>query len=214
MTEQTNHTEHDVEHDGHRAGCAECQALWTELEAIGAEAARLPLLTPSRDLWQGIEARIATPRVLPFYRKTSFRVLMAASLLIAVTSGVTWRLATRAAQPDLPAATMAVSEPNSPDAVGAELTAANLTAVSGSVTQMDREIAALQSIVRERRGDLDPATLAVLERNLAVIDTAVAEARAALEADPNSTFIAQQFARAYTSKLTLLRGAAQLPAGL
>jgi hypothetical protein len=209
-----NPTEHDVENERHRAACAECTALWTELEAIGAEAARLPLLTPSRDLWQGIEARITAPRVLPFYRKTAFRVLMAASLLIAVTSGVTWRLATRAAQPELPAATLAVSEPSSPDAVGADLTAANLTAVSGSVTQMDREIAALQTIVSERRGDLDPATLAVLERNLAVIDTAIAEARAALQADPNSTFIAQQFARAYTSKLTLLRGAAQLPAGL
>lgn len=209
-----NSIEHDVANERHRAACAECTVLWTELEAIGAEAAQLPVLTPSRDLWQGIEARIAAPRVLPFYRKTTFRALMAASLLVAVTSGVTWRLATRRAQPELPAATMAVSEPNSPDAVDADLTAANLTAVSGSVTQMDREIAALQTIVGERRDDLDPATLAVLERNLAVIDTAIAEARAALQADPNSTFIAQQFARAYTSKLTLLRGAAQLPAGL
>lgn len=213
-----NPLEHDIEDERHRAGCAECAALWTELEAIGAEAAQLPLLTPSRDLWSGIEARIeaqtAAPRALPFYQQKSFRVLMAASLLVAVSSGITWRLATRGGTASLPAATVAVSESTPSDAIAPEVAQAHLAAMSGNASQMDREIATLQAIVQERRGDLDPATLAVLERNLAVIDTAIAQARAALEADPNSTFIAQQFARAYTSKLTLLRGAAQLPAGL
>ena len=148
----THHSEHDVESDLHRASCAECQALWTELEAIGAEAARLPLLTPSRD--------------------------------DAAEIGST------------------------------EAGEMHLAAFSASVTQMDREIATLQTIVSERRGELDPKTIEVLERNLALIDTAITEARAALDADPASQFLAQQFTRAYTSKLTLLRGAAQLPAGL
>ena len=78
---------------------------------------------------------------------------------------------------------------------------------------MDREIAALEDLLGERRAELDAQTVEVLERNLAVIDAAIAESRAALAADPASQFLAQRFARAYTSKLTLLRGAAQLPAG-
>jgi hypothetical protein len=211
----TDHTErHDVEDATHRAGCAECRALWAELEAIGAEAAQLPLLTPSRDLWSGIEARIATaPRRLPFHRRQSVRLAIAASLLVAVSSAVTWQLASRAPTA-LPAATVAVTEATPDGAVDAEDAAAYVAAFSASVTQMDREIAALQSIVSERRGDLDPATLAVLERNLSVIDAAIAESREALAADPASQFLAQQFTRAYTSKITLLRGAAQLPAGL
>ena len=209
----THHSEHDVESDLHRASCAECQALWTELEAIGAEAARLPLLTPSRDLWSGIEARIATPRVLPFYTKQAFRLAMAASLLIAVSSGVTWRFATRATEPALPAATIA-EDGDAAEIGSTEAGEMHLAAFSASVTQMDREIATLQTIVSERRGELDPKTIEVLERNLALIDTAITEARAALDADPASQFLAQQFTRAYTSKLTLLRGAAQLPAGL
>lgn len=209
----TDHTEHDVENERHRADCAECQALWTELEAISAEAAQLPLLTPSRDLWSGIDARItaSAPAPRPFYRSQAFRLAMAASLLVAVSSAVTWQLASRGGS--LPAATVALGDgapDGTVDAVSAEM---HQTSFSASVTQMDREIATLETILVERRRELDPRTVEVLERNLAVIDAAIAESRDALAADPASQFLAQRFARAYTSKLTLLRGAAQLPAG-
>jgi hypothetical protein len=204
----TQFTEHDVEDAAHRAGCAECAALWTELAAIGAEAAQLPTLRPSRDLWSGIEARIsAAPRRLPFYRSQAFRLAMAASLLVAVSSGITWRLATApAGDADNVAAGNALVAGASDDL--------HLASFTESVGEMDREIAALQAIVTERRGELDPRTVSVLETNLKVIDAAIAESRAALDADPASQFLAQQFTRAYTSKLTLLRGAAQLPVGL
>lgn len=211
----TDHTQHDVENERHRVTCAECQALWAELEAISAEAAQLPLLTPSRDLWSGIESRLSTPplAIRPFYRTRGFRLAMAASLLVAVSSAVTWQLASRAPAA-VPAATVAVTDGTPEGAVDADDAAIHLAAFSASVTQMDREIAALQTIISERRDELDPTTVAVLERNLSVIDAAIAESRDALAADPASQFLAQQFTRAYTSKLTLLRGAAQLPAGL
>ena len=85
--------------------------------------------------------------------------------------------------------------------------------MDATVETLDREIATLQAIVDDRRSALDPRTVAVLEENLALIDRAIAESRAALAADPASRFLATQFARAYTSKLTLLRDAATLPAG-
>lgn len=211
----TDHTWlHDVEDATHRADCAQCQALWAELEAIGAEAAQLPLLSPSRDLWSGIDARIATsPQAVPFHRRQSVRLAIAASVLVAATSAVTWQLASRTPTA-LPTATVAVTDGTPEGAVDPQDAAVHLAAFSASVTQMDREIATLQTIVRERRSELDPATLEVLERNLSVIDAAIAESREALAADPASQFLAQQFTRAYTSKLTLLRGAVQLPAGL
>jgi hypothetical protein len=88
---------------------------------------------------------------------------------------------------------------------------ASLTSVNETVVSMDREIADLQSIVDERRELLDPATISVLEQNLALIDRAIAESRRALEADPASRFLAAQFTRAYTSKLALLRDVATIP---
>ena len=47
--------------DHHLAECAACAEALVELRAIANEAALLPPLTPSRDLWAGIEARISTP---------------------------------------------------------------------------------------------------------------------------------------------------------
>ncbi len=219
--------DHDVENDQHRAGCAECQALWAELEAIGAEARALPLLTPSRDLWSGIEARLATsdvtplrPAARPLYRSPAFRLAIAATLLVTISSAVTWRLATErmgggsATVAEAPAAVGLTLGAEDRASLSGDATDAYLASFTASVSQMDREIAALQAIVTERRGELDPKTVQVLETNLAVIDAAIAESRAALAADPASQFLAEQITRAYTSKLTLLRGAAELPTGL
>lgn len=206
----TAQNDHDVTDERHRAACAACHTLWAELEAISAEAARLPQLTPSRDLWSGIEARISTPAARarrPFHSSQAFRLAIAASLLVAVTSAVTWQLATSTDS------TTTVAALPSGEAEGTE-SAIHLASFTASVSQMDREIAALQAIVTERRSELEPQTVAVLEANLRLIDQAIAESRAALDADPASQFLATQFTRAYTSKLTLLRDAATLPVGI
>jgi hypothetical protein len=76
----------------------------------------------------------------------------------------------------------------------------------------DVEIDRLRSIVRQRRADLDPATIAVLDRNLKVIDEAIAQSRAALAHDPRSRFLDEQLDKALDKKIELLRTAALLPA--
>ncbi len=48
----------------HLSECLRCSALVRDLENIRKNASMLPDLVPSRDLWQGIEARIAAP-VIP-----------------------------------------------------------------------------------------------------------------------------------------------------
>ena len=58
-------TEHDLTNEAHRETCAECTTTWTELEAISAQARALPTLTPSRDLWTGIAARIGWRYLFP-----------------------------------------------------------------------------------------------------------------------------------------------------
>ncbi len=91
----------------HLASCATCRALVSDLEAIIADAQALPGIAPSRDLWRDIEARLDTQVIpigigtasahSPTTRVKSFPVrtlAIAATLLVAVTSGVTWRIAT------------------------------------------------------------------------------------------------------------------------
>jgi hypothetical protein len=76
----------------------------------------------------------------------------------------------------------------------------------------DREIGKLRAIVRERRSQLDPKTVAVLEQSIAVIDSAIAQSRAALAKDPASGFLATQLNHSLEKKVELLRTAALLPA--
>jgi len=88
----------------------------------------------------------------------------------------------------------------------------------GDVTQVaaqatfDLEITRLRAIVRRRSTQMDPVTLSVIERNLKVIDEAIAQCKAALAKDPSSRFLIESLNGAYSNKVELLRTAAMLPA--
>jgi len=195
--------------DAHLAGCADCRAVAADLAKIHADAAALPTLTPSRDLWAGIEARIQAPVVSldsrrPPARWTSRQVAAAAAVLMAVTAGGTWMTVARSGES--PAPVVAVD----PAARAARPELVSVAAQPG-MTAYEGEIGALQNILQTRRAELDSATVAVLEKNLKLIDQAITESKAALAADPASAFLADQLGRAYDTKLELLRAAATLP---
>jgi hypothetical protein len=76
--------------------------------------------------------------------------------------------------------------------------------------QFERAVADLERVLVEQRDELDPGTVMVIERNLAAIDTAIREARAALDADPANQFLNSHLAEARRRKLDLLRHAASL----
>lgn len=228
MTE--HHDTHDVMDGRHRADCAECTTVWAELEQISAQAAALPVLMPSRDLWAGIDARLESRAVAPatdashtrpvqvatrWSRSNVLRVALAASMLIAVTSGITWQLATSAADTTPTVATTTGAEDDAGvGSIDGDDPTLRLAKYDEEFRAMDTEIAAMQRLLETRRSAFDSATIAVLERSLAVIDTAIAESRAALLKDPASRFLATQLSRSYTSKLTLLRASATMPAGI
>lgn len=78
-------------------------------------------------------------------------------------------------------------------------------------TVYDSEIARLQRVLEGRRSQLDPKTVAALERSMQVIDGAIEQARSALAADPASRFLDHQLNGALDKKMQLLRTAAMLP---
>lgn len=98
-----------------------------------------------------------------------------------------------------------------PSATPATLAASTVPTMQSTQPLYDREIAALRAIVRDRRSTLDSGTVAVLERSIAVIDTAIAQSRAALARDPASGFLATQLNQSLEKKVELLRTAASLP---
>jgi hypothetical protein len=199
----------------HLATCERCASLVRDLDDIRARAAELPLLTPTRDLWPEIASRLATPVVSLDQRRASIASrrrhwlvngAAAAALVLATATGTL--LVSRSLLPPR------VAQHN-PDTVTLPPIRANAIPVAeklpASVTY-EREIDGLRTIVRDRRSQLDPKTLAVIEKNLSVIDSAIVESRAALLKDSSSAFLVDQLDHALDTKLTLLRTVALLPA--
>ena len=112
----------------HQSACVRCAALVCELEALVTQAQTLPGIAPSRDLWSGIESRLDTA-VVPIsaaatHTRTAHTVsvrtlAIAATMLVAVTSGFTWRIAARDSITASPAASPTASPPASPTALPA-----------------------------------------------------------------------------------------------
>ena len=226
----------------HAAGCARCGALVNDLRSIRRAAASLPALTPSRDLWPEIEARIQAPVItLPSRAarrapRSTWWMGAAAAGLVAVTAGVTYLVtkngstpATMASVSESPALrapdtapppvvigadpTLASdSEPTNTEQPSARTAARSATPAAAENSEYARDVAQLRAIVTQRRTEFDSTTIAVLERNLDLIDRAIAESRAALQRDPASEFLADQLARAMTKKVAILRTVALLPA--
>ncbi len=158
---------------------------------------------PERSLWPGIEARIIRrPGASRSFTFTLPQLAMAATLLIAISAGVSW-LAMRPAPATPEVAIRAVAEPT--DAVQGDVQRATFADAA-----YDAAVADLEQVLREGRDTLDPQTVMVLERNLAAIDEAIRQSRAALDADPANTYLNSHLADARRRKLELLRQAALL----
>ena len=182
------------------------------LDADDALLAGIQQLTdsrPGRDLWSGIEAQIA-PRVAA-RRSVTFtlpQLALAATLLIAISGGVSWLAlqprSTASAPPETPI--QAVAEP-------AAAIRTDVERASFADAQYDAAVSDLERILREQSERLDPQTVMVIERSLQAIDEAIQQSRAALDADPANTYLNSHLADARRRKLDLLRRAAGLSSG-
>jgi len=192
----------------HLSGCDDCRRVLAELHAIRHQARELAPLAPSRDLWSGISDRIEA-RVVPlstaerprWRRQISLRVAgVAAAALVVASSALTYTMSHRTEVTPI-----ALTPPVEP----------GITVVANEQkpTQYDREIVSLRAVLDSGRGRLDPATVAILERNLTIIDSAIAQCRSALQKDPSSQFLMQSLSSAYQNKVRLLRVAAQATKG-
>jgi len=220
--------------EDHLADCAECRGVYAELRAVMEGAAALPELQPPRDLWPDIAAAIAAegaegaataahrgaaigsgdPHVieLPTARAprrpalgldlarlsaNPFGLAAAAAGLVLVTATATWWLAA-----PVPGAAGAG---NSPAAAGA---APVLAVDTGTPPEgLANELAALEAALQVARTSLDPNTVLVLERNLAVIELAISDSREALALDPGNAFLSEHLERMYRRKLDYMQDA-------
>ena len=204
--------------ESHLASCAACKAVADEIRAVIQIARADADRDPNVDLWPVIlQAVQGTGAVAGFSARSSARrkqfvftlpqLALAASLLIAVSAGVAYVATGRSSTSPSPASP-AVTE------VPVQAFAEPLMPVSSAVKranfadeEFNRAVADLESVLADMRDELNPQTVMVIERNLAAIDQAIREARAALDADPANTFLNSHLADARRKKLDLLRRA-------
>ena len=171
-----------------------------ELDALLDRARSLPRsVEPARDLWHGVENRIAGRAgeiERPRWSLTSLfpRPLAAAgvgALLVAMTAlSVFWIAETMR----LPGGSAIHSD--------AEVAAIALTLRErDGVSDVHRSIV---TILEAHRTELSPETVAVLDENLRSIDRAIAEIHLALESNPDANALRFLLAEAYRSEADLL----------
>jgi len=136
----------------------------------------------------------------------------AAALIAAVSGGVVWSVVERAA----PRASEQLATAAPPPAPVAEPSAdvpdagERIAPVSMADAQYDAAVSDLEKALKQGRGRLDAATIAIVEHNLQIIDQAIDQAREALAADPANTYLSGHLVEARRRKLDLLRRAAAL----
>lgn len=199
--------------EAHLATCEECNATLDGLRRVVARSQTLEDRPPTDDLWPGIAARIASAPAVgrdvvdlaEHHRKKerrliarrfsfSFPQLAAASIaLVILSSGTAWLFVNARSQP-MAAVESAVPVPGM------------VSYVPGfAERKYGTAIADLERVLAENRSQLAPETVQVIEQNLRIIDRAIFQARRALAADPNSSYLNDHLSRTMRQKLEFLR---------
>jgi anti-sigma factor RsiW len=174
----------------HLSDCAACSA-WLEVqEPAWTEVSQLPRsIEPAADIWPQVREEIGRRKVRPLPRVTVpvWLLATAAVLLVAASVGTTGYLLSRRA-----------TEPPSRQAAE-HRRAAELESQYASAT------AELGAELDKAKSRLSPETLATIERNLRVIDSALAESRRALAGDPGNPVLEQLVVAVWRQKMDFLR---------
>ena len=179
--------------ESHLAGCARCKALVADFTSIRDAASALDEHVPPTRLWAQIAGALEEkPRTF-----SAWIPLAVAASLALVLAGSAW---------------LAFRQSPAGDAARQVTVTPDDTSVPPAEAQYEQAIAGLQQLADERNAALDPATRAVLQRNLATIDRAIDESRAALADEPSSAVAQDSLLDALDTKVALLQDTVALAA--
>jgi hypothetical protein len=171
--------------ESHLAGCARCQALVADFSSIRRTASMLEEQIPPPRLWAKIASSLDQP---PRRFSTWIPVAVAASLTLVIAGAwLTWM---HSPAVEAPRQTAAASDD---------------TSAPLAETHYEQAIAGLQRLADAQNAALDPGTRAVLKENLAVLDRAISESRAALANEPANTIAQESLLDALDTKVALLQ---------
>lgn len=179
--------------ESHLKRCAVCRALAEDLAAIRSAAGSLePLIPPARVWHQIAAATAAESREGWFQGWLAWRSLTAVAMTAVIAAGL-WRVGTLLGPAGAPrsGSSAAVAAPDSA-AIGVE-------------QDYRVAIAQLEEVTSAERDVLAHETVFALNAGMTVIDDAISESRAALEAEPESELAQESLFVALRRKVALLQ---------
>ena len=210
--------EHELEQ--HLTGCASCRGFAADLAAIADAAAAMPPIEAPERVWlqlagswraeQGRTGTAAAAPAAPRRSMTAWHALAAAAVLASAVgaSWIAWR-ATGTINPDLAGPTQVLlakpdsaAEGNAPAAAAVESAQKDIEAAEQLYT---RAIAGLEQVADAQKAQLEPQVVAMLDRNIGVIDEAITESRAAVRTSPQSVIARESLFEALRKKVSLLQ---------
>jgi anti-sigma factor ChrR (cupin superfamily) len=201
--------------DQHLAGCAECRQLVEDLRDLLRAAGELELREPPVRAWGRLERAIRIEEQRPDrglvardvvtgaakagpYRAYATWLAVAAALILATMVGLRYAPTRHVdAPPTTTGAGAPISANDAAQSVESELRQAE--------THYEKAIKGLEVIANSEQSELDPRTAATLQKNLAVIDQAISESRAAVRAQPASEPAQQSLIEGFKTKIGLLQ---------
>lgn len=185
----------------HLSTCDRCSAALVRLRGVVTAVGALPReMEPPPEVWGAIRSRLADARSVPNrpvrWWHSGWLAAAAAVILVVGTALVVPRGAGKAK--------------------GAKLGVPQTTSVVLASVEKNYAptITELRETLNAQRAVLSPNTVKTLDHSLAVIDSAIAEASAALAADPASAAIADMLAAYYERKVEFLKRATNLSSSM
>ncbi|HEY4129577.1 MAG TPA: zf-HC2 domain-containing protein, partial [Gemmatimonadaceae bacterium] len=191
--------------EAHLAICRACADDINRLEGLVTRARSTPIRHSSAaldELWPTVRARIDSTtvasvtaralRVPSEWRRSPWLVGLTAALIVGVIAPIVVRTVRHDA---IPIVEQAVTPANGPV----------LSAVADSERLYQQEAQMLLNRLELERSMLRPETVKSVDRDLRVIDKAIAELKDAIARDPNNPALHQLLASSYRQKAELLK---------
>ncbi len=180
----------------HLRECERCRQELAWLVDLRGQVEKLPRqVLPARDLWEGIAPRLEAT-IVPLPQRPRFRQMMlaaAAVFLMLAASAAAVVLIRRSAGPGPQLASDSTPQPAAPVGTPTPGSAAALAQLANEVQALERA--------------LPPETRALVSHNLELIDAAIRESQAALNANPSNPAIGRMLEARYGQRLLLLQQA-------
>jgi anti-sigma factor RsiW len=188
------------EADRHLAGCAACRQAVEDLREIVGLSKELELREPPVRAWSRLERALQMEEKGARKRGTAPFLWFAAAAALALATAIGMRDAPfhiGAPPAEAPGIGAAIGAGDAAQSIETELRQAE--------THYEKAIKGLEAIANSEQGELDPRTAATLQKNLAVIDQAISESRAAVRQQPANEPAQQSLIEGFKTKIGLLQ---------